>query len=134
MKGSMIARVAKDPELRYSDGGKAWASVRVGIECPMKQDGEWKREVIWATAKVFGPTAEHLCNHAAKGTRLIIVGSLQPNAYTAKDGTEVNDLQLMVDEIGLDLRFGIEAPGTQPASKPAASRPAPVPSSDDEPF
>lgn len=120
---SMIARAAKDPELRFSQDGKAWAKVRVGVDARFKKDGEYVNEVIWATAKVFGPMAEYVAEHVSKGTRVLIVGSFQPANWTNKEGVEVNDLEIMVDEIGLDLRFGVDANAPRPAAPDRSGEP-----------
>ena len=100
MKGHSIARVAKEPELRFSNDGKPWATCRVGLEARVKVDGEWKNEVTWATLKAFGPVAEQLCETSVKGTRLLVVGELKPNSYVNKAGDTVNDFEFVADEIG----------------------------------
>lgn len=107
MNGYYTGRLGKDPELRFSNAGTAWLTGSFAIESRVKRDGEWKSEAIWANLKVFGTTAEQVAAYASKGTRLIVCGQLQQDRYE-KDGVEVERLVLVADEIGLDLRFGLD--------------------------
>ena len=105
---TFVGRMAADPELRYSDAGNAWMGQSFAIEVRMKKDGEWVSETIWCDLKIFGKIAEHVASHVSKGTRLIVQGNLQPSSYTNKDGQTVERLVLIAENVGLDLRFGLD--------------------------
>ena len=99
--------LGKDIELKVSGNGNAWFSTSFAFNSRVKRDGEWKTEPIWVTLKAFGDQAEHVSHYGAKGTRLLVSGEIQMDKYE-KDGQEVERLVLVADEIGLDLRFGLD--------------------------
>lgn len=109
MNGGCIVKLVKEPELRYTNDGKAWLACRAGMESRVKVDGSWTTELIWVDLKVFGQRAEHVANNATKGTRLVVVGSLQASPWTTKEGEKREGLALVADAVGLDLTFGLES-------------------------
>jgi len=115
MNGGCIVRLVKDPELRYSNDGKPWLAARAGIESRVKVNGEWTTELIWCDLKVFGKVAEHVAGNSRKGTRLVVVGRLEANNWTTKEGEKRDGLALVADHVGLDLTFGLEDDQTSDA-------------------
>ena len=117
MNSTYIGRLGDDPSLRYADNGTAWMGVGFAIDVRAKVDGEWKSTPIWADLKAFGSIAEHVAAHASKGTRLIVIGELQPTQYTNKQGEVVKTLQLVAQDVGLDVRFGLDGSASAPTSE-----------------
>ena len=107
MGNAYIGRIGNDLSLRFSEGGTAWVGVGFAIECRVKENGEWASKPIWTDLKVFGKMAENLCEVAAKGTRLIVIGEMKPSEYRNKDNEVVKGIELVADQVGLDIRFGI---------------------------
>ena len=105
---TFVGRLAADPELRISSNDTPWMGQSFAIEVRMKVDGEWTSETIWCDLKIFGKLADNVAEHAKKGSRLIVQGNLQPSKYTNKEGVEVERLVLIAENIGLDLRFGLD--------------------------
>jgi single-strand DNA-binding protein len=124
-----IGYIGKDPELRYSQNGNAFASFSVAIDDPYKgNDGEWVKRTIWMRCTAFGKVAENVNNVLAKGSRVQIEGSLQLNEWTDKDGNAHKDLQLRLQSFtALDKRQqdgnGYDSQSRAPAPA-AGSRPA----------
>ena len=53
----------------------------------------------------FGGLAEHAAATVKKGDRIVVTGRLEDDVWTGRDGTERSGSKLLVDALGLDLRF-----------------------------
>ena len=82
---SMIGRLTKDPEIRYSSGNPpvAYGSYTLAVDRPAK--GENKiTDFIYC--KVVGKTAEFVEKYLRKGMKVAITGRVQVDNYKDLDG------------------------------------------------
>lgn len=71
------ARLAKDVELRYTQGGDAIATLNLAnSEKTKKKDGSSYEKVVFVECKLFGRTAEIANQYLKKGSRVLIEGKL----------------------------------------------------------
>jgi single-strand DNA-binding protein len=99
--------VVAEPEIRFSESGKAWAKVR-GVAKDRKRDsnGEWvDGDPIFIDILIFGKPAEHIVESVNKGDTIIVKGRLTPNNWTDKEGNERKEVKIMADEIGVSVRW-----------------------------
>ena len=91
----LIGRLTKDPELRYAAGnGTAVCRFTVAINRQFKKD-----ETDFIDCVVFGTkTCEALTKYTEKGNRIIVVGSLQIDSFTNKDGNTKKSVYVIVDD------------------------------------
>ena len=94
-----IGRATKKPEIRYSQGANATAiaSFSIAVDRKFKRDGEPDADFFNCTA--FGKQAEFCEKYLDKGTKIVVVGRIQNDNYTNKDGQKVYSTKVMVDEI-----------------------------------
>ena len=90
-------RFTKDLELKRSSNNTAILNFSVADN--MKVNGEDK--TIYLQCSAFGKQAEYLAQYGMKGGRVTVIGSLQPNNYTNKDGQRVEGMQIHVDRVEL---------------------------------
>ena len=90
-------RFTKELELKRSSNNTAILNFSVADN--MKVNGEDK--TIYLQCSAFGKQAEYLAQYGIKGGRVTVVGSLQPNNYTNKDGQRVEGMQIHVDRVEL---------------------------------
>ena len=84
---TILGRLTKDPEVRYTPSQKVVASLTLAVDRPfLGQDG--KREADFIPVVIWGKTAEMVGNSCAKGHRLLVEGRLQIRNFDAKDGTK----------------------------------------------
>jgi single-strand DNA-binding protein len=83
----LIGNLGKDPELRYTPGGKAVASFSLATterwrdsEGVMQDKTEWHNIVVW------GRQAETAKEYLAKGRQVYIEGRIQTRSWEDKDG------------------------------------------------
>ena len=87
-------RITRDLELKRTNNT---AILNFGVADNMKVNGE--DAVLYHNCTAFGKQAEHLAQYGTKGGRVNLVGRMQPNNYTSKEGKEVNTVQIQVERI-----------------------------------
>lgn len=128
-----LARLGNDPELRYTQDGKAIMDLSLAFSYGRKVEG--KQPTQWVTGTMWGDRCEKLKPYLAKG-QLLFVSMTEPHVetYKRKDGTEGTTLRARVGE----LEFAGPKPESQPETQPAAqkypSRSYAGPIDDDNPF
>ena len=89
-----LGRMVRDPEVRYTQSGKAVAQFTIAINRPYKNtEGNYDADFINCVA--WGKVGELIGNTVHKGQRLIVEGAIQVCSYEGKDGvkrtvTEIN--------------------------------------------
>lgn len=90
----LIGRLVADPEIRYTQSGKAVASYRLAVDRPFKQDGQQEADFINCVA--WGNTGEFAGNYLRKGTKIAVEGRIQTGSYE-KDGVKHYTTDIVVD-------------------------------------
>lgn len=93
----LCGRVTRDPDVRYSDNQKAVARFSLAVDRRFAREGDPTADFFNCTA--FGKVAEIVEKHVVKATKLIIIGRVQNDTYTNKDGEKVYSVQILVDEL-----------------------------------
>lgn len=76
----LMGRLTKDPEVRYSQSGKAYLKMTLAVNRKVKDaNGNIVADFINCTA--FGSMAEFIGKYFHKGLRIAVTGSLQISAY-----------------------------------------------------
>lgn len=95
----LMGRLTRDPEIRYSQGenSTAIAKFSLAVERKFKRNGEAEADFFNCTA--FGKTAEVVEKYLKKGTKMAVIGRLQNDNYTNKEGQKVYSVQIIVEEM-----------------------------------
>ena len=97
-KSILLGRLTRDPELRQTASGTAVAGFSVAVNRRFKNaDGEYETDFINCTA--WRQTAEFVCKYFQKGSMIAVVGSIQNQKYTDKDGNERTATGVVADEV-----------------------------------
>ena len=109
----LIGRLTQDPEIRYAQNENSTAVGRfsIAVDRRFKRDGDPTADFFNCTA--FGKTAEFVEKYLRKGSKTAIVGHIQNNNYTNKNGEKVYSIQIMVDEIEFAESKGAGDSGNQ---------------------
>lgn len=70
----LMGRLTRDPELKYTTGGKAYANFTLAVQ-KTKDEAEFINCVAWEK------TAENIAEYFGKGNRILIQGRLSVNNY-----------------------------------------------------
>lgn len=95
----LMGNLTRDPEIRYTQGEKTMAIARfsLAINRRFSRDGETNVDFFNCTA--FGKQAEFVEKYFRQGSRMLLVGRIQNDNYTNKNGEKVYSVQIMADEI-----------------------------------
>lgn len=120
----LMGNLTRDPEIRYAQSSNmAIARLSLAVNRKYKKDGEQETDFFNCTA--FGKTAEFVEKYFHKGSRMALVGHVQNDNYTNKNGEKVYSVNVIIDEV----EFAEKASGNKNNDAPA-----PPPASDDDDF
>lgn len=149
---TLIGNVGQDPEVRYTAGGTAIASLSVATseQWTDKQSGQKQERTEWHRVKLFGRLAEIAGEYLKKGRQVYVEGSLRTDKYTDKQGVERYSTDIVASELQmLGGKDGAEGGGYHDRSQggggqrphqggsdygSAWQRQSPPPAADDNPF
>lgn len=85
----IIGRLARDPELRYTQNGSAIANMTVATdESFVGSDGNKVERTEWHRVTVFGKMAESCGNYLGKGSLVHVEGSLATRKWQDQNGQD----------------------------------------------
>lgn len=96
-KWEALGRLTRDPEVRYSQSGMAVARFSLAVDRRFAKEGEKQADFFNITA--FGKLGEFAEKYLKKGTKIALVGRLQQDEYTNRDGQKVTTLGVIAEEI-----------------------------------
>jgi len=87
----LMGRVGRDPEVKYTSGGTAYAKFSLATTEYFKdRNGDRQEKTEWHNCIVWGKSAENLGQYVAKGDKLLVEGKLTTNEWE-KDGVKRRD-------------------------------------------
>ena len=93
----LSGNLTRDPEVRYTQKGTAYARVGIAVNRPYSKDKE--KTTDFFTVVAWDKTAEFCGNYLKKGSRVFVEGQVRPNSYENKDGVKVNTVDIVVENI-----------------------------------
>ncbi len=122
----LIGNLTREPELRYTAGGTAVTTLRLGVNRTFTVNEERRQETLFIDAVVWAKQAEAAAEHLRKGSPVLIGGRLQSREWETKDGQTRTTIEVVADRVQFLGR---------PADKaPAPTAPATPGADDDVPF
>ena len=98
--------IGKDPELRYTNSGRAICTFPVAVSRRYKKDDVWVEETAWWDVTVWGDMAENIAATCFKGTRVMCHGYTKQEEWEDKNGGgKRTKMVLVADEVGASLRW-----------------------------
>jgi len=105
---TIVGRIGRDPELRFTKDGKAVASFSVATD----HGRDDNKKTTWHNVTAFGTLGENVASSLSKGARVIVSGRLDISDYDGKDGEKKKRVEIIADAVGRELRFdAIDAMG-----------------------
>jgi single-strand DNA-binding protein len=146
---TLVGNVTRDPELRYTTGGRGVASFGLAVNRRYQSNGEWQEQTSFFDIVAWGTLGENAAGSLNKGTRVVVVGRLEQRSWDTQEGEKRSKIEVVADEIGPSLRWakaevekvarttgaGGDAPHpADSAPSTGMNRPAPSQGYDEEPF
>lgn len=92
----LIGRLTKDPDLRYTQAGKAVCSFTLAVDRPYS--GE-KKEADFINIVVWNKAGENAAKYLAKGRQTAVEGRLQIRSYDGNDGKKRYVTEVIADRV-----------------------------------
>ena len=97
----LVGNLGNDPDVKYTQGGMAIATLSVATTSSRKdRDGNFQEKTEWHRVKLFGKTAEVAGEYRKKGRQVYNEGRLEYGSYE-KDGVK----HYTTDIIGDDMQM-----------------------------
>lgn len=110
----MLGRLTKDPEIRVTEAGKSVARYSLAVDRRYKE-GEVTADFFNCVS--FGKQAEFVEKYLKKGIKILLMGRVENDSYTNKDGQKVNTTKIIAEEVEF-AESKREAATTAPAPAP----------------
>ncbi len=129
----LLGRLAKDPQIRYTQSGKAVAGMVIAVNRPTKNaDGKYDADFIPLVA--WENRAEFAQKYLQKGSPILVEGRMEIRKYTAQDGSDrwatevkVSNIEFAGNKPQQQHNDGWGAPAAPAPRTPVDSFGAPVP-------
>lgn len=110
-KVTLIGRLTKDPELKYTPGaGTAVTTVTLAVDRRYSKDE--KKEVDFIPVVIWGKSAESTAQYMKKGLLMGVAGRIQTRSYEATDGGKRYVTEVVAEEIKF-LQWGDKKPSEE---------------------
>ncbi len=105
----LVGRLGADPELRYTQDGKAICKFSLATSEYIKE----KEVTQWHRVVVFGKTAERCGKHLRKGSQVFVEGAVHYGSYVNKEGVKCYTTDINSFHVSFLADFGStdEKPG-----------------------
>lgn len=95
---TLVGRLTKDVDLRYTSNGKAVGSFTVAVSRPFK-NANGEQEADFILCQVWGKQAENLAQFTGKGSQIGLTGRIQTRSYDNKQGQRVFVTEVVADRV-----------------------------------
>lgn len=85
-RATLIGRITKDIELRYTTNNTAFTSISIAINNGKDKNGN-ERPADFVNVQVWDKQAETLAKYQSKGSKILVEGPIKTDSYTSNDGT-----------------------------------------------
>ena len=102
---TLIGNLTRDPELRFTTGGRGVASFGLAVNRRYQVNGEWQEQVSFFNIVCWGDLGENVAATLTKGSRCIVSGRLEQRSWETNDGEKRSVVEVIADEVGPSLRW-----------------------------
>ena len=95
-KVMLIGRLTRDPELRYTSGGRGVCDVGLAVNREYTVNNERRKETAFVDVTVWGRQAEVICEYMKKGREIYLEGRLTLDTWE-QDGQKRSKLKVIAE-------------------------------------
>lgn len=94
----LVGRLARDPEVKYTQGENSMAIARFTLAVNRKFKRDNKQGADFISCVAFGKNGEFFEKYFSKGMKVAVSGRIQTGSYTNKDGQKIYTTDVVVEE------------------------------------
>ena len=95
---NIMGNLTRDPEMRYTPGGKAICNISIANNRIYTKNGEKVTEVSYFDVEVWGAMAENCAKYLSKGSGIIVEGRLRQDRWE-KDGKTQSRVRITANNV-----------------------------------
>lgn len=114
---TLVGNLTRDPELRFTTGGKGVASFGLAVNRRYQVNGEWQDQTSYFNIVAWGQLGENAASSLTKGMRVVVSGRLEQREYQNREGEKRTAIEINADEIGPSLRWATASIERNPRSE-----------------
>ena len=117
----LMGRLTRDPEVRYggADNQTAIGRFSLAVDRRFRRAGD-SVEADFFNCTAFGRQAEFAEKYLKQGTKILLVGRVQNDNYTNREGQKVYSVQIIAEEIEF-AESKAAAAGNRPQAQSASA-------------
>lgn len=94
----LIGNLTKDPDVRYTAGGTAVATIRLAVSSKFRQADEQKEETLFIDVVTFGKQAEVCGQYLNKGNPVLVEGRLRERKWES-EGVQKSKFEVLANTV-----------------------------------
>jgi single-strand DNA-binding protein len=102
---TLIGNLTRNPELRFTTGGRGVASFGLAVNRRYQQNGEWQEQTSFFNVVCWGDLGENAATSLTKGSRVIVTGRLEQRSWETAENEKRSVIEVVADEVGPSLRW-----------------------------
>ena len=102
---TVVGNLTRDPELRFTNAGKAVVSFGIAVSRRYQVNNEWQEQTSFFNVTAWDQLGENAAASLHKGTRVLVSGRVEVREYQGRDGEKRTSVDIVADEIGPSLRW-----------------------------
>lgn len=105
---TLVGNLTDEPELRFTAQGAAVANFRIAVSKRIRdpQTNEWKDgDTSFFRVNVWRQLAENVAESLARGTRVIVTGTLKMRQWETQEGEKRSVVEIEATEVGPSLKW-----------------------------
>ena len=102
---TVVGNLTREPELRYTQGGKGVTSFGLAVSNRYQVNGEWQEKTSFFNITAWDALGENAAATLTKGMRVLVSGRLEVREYESREGGKRVSVDITADEIGPSLRW-----------------------------
>jgi len=96
---SLMGRLTRDPELRYTQSGTAVASFTLAVERDFTSRDGGEKQTDFIDCVAWRQTGEFVSKYFSKGNMAAVSGRLQLRDWSDKEGNKRRNAEVVVDNV-----------------------------------
>lgn len=98
---TVIGRLGNDPDIHFTQTGRAVANFSVACTPVTKDNDEWvEKDTMWYRVSLW-KNSEEFIETVSKGSLVVVTGKLGQRTYETKDGETRTDATIDADVVGV---------------------------------
>jgi len=102
---TLVGNLTRDPQLRFTTGGRGVASFGIAVSRRYQVNGEWQEQTSYFNIVAWGQLGENAASSLTKGMRVVVSGRLEQREYQNREGEKRTAIEINADEVGPSLRW-----------------------------